>query len=167
MTTTSACSSSESTTSTTGAGGDGASSSSAASTGESTGEGTGTPGEMCSYSTPPAGGATIRLSLIGVASLKDKAASWRVREKGGSTTIIAGTESLGGGPYCPTWVAADPAKSYEIDVVIDLDGNKMCDEPPTDVVLTGEVPAFVDGVAELDLVYDGKSNGTCGGFMLP
>lgn len=161
-----ACSSSDSSASTTGQGGD-ASSSSAASTGESTGEGTGTPGEECSYSTPPAGATTIRLSLIGVASLKDKAASWRVREKGGSTTITAGTELLGGGPYCPTWVAADPAKSYEIDVVLDLDGNKMCDEPPTDVVLTGAVPAFVNGIAELDLVYDGKSNGTCGGFMLP
>ncbi len=35
------------------------------------------------------------------------------------------------------------------------------------MVLTGEVPAFVNGIAELDFVYDGKSNGTCSGFMLP
>ncbi len=61
---------------------------------------------------PPAGATTIRLSVIGVASLKDKKAAWRVREKGGSTTILAASEQLGGGPYCPAWVAADPAKSY-------------------------------------------------------
>jgi hypothetical protein len=167
LTTTPACSSSDSGTSTTTGAGGSTSSSSAASTGETTGEGTGTPGEMCSYSDPPAGSTTIRLSLIGVASLKSKKASWRVREKGGSTTILAASEPLGGGPYCPAWVAADPAKSYEIDVVIDIDGNGKCDEPPTDVVLTGEVPAFVNGLAELDFVYDGKSNGTCSGFMLP
>jgi hypothetical protein len=90
-----------------------------------------------------------------------------VREKGGATSVIAASELLGGGPYCPAWVAADPTKSYEIDVVLDLSGNGMCDEPPADAVLTGTVPPFVNGIAELDFVYDGKSNGTCGGFMLP
>lgn len=171
MTTVAACSSSETGTSTTtGAGGSattGAGGEASTSSATSTGEGTGTPGEKCSYSDPPAGSTTIRLSVIGVASFKDKKGSWRVREKGGATTVIAGSELLGGGPYCPTWVAADAAKSYEIDFVIDTSGNGMCDEPPADVVLTGTVPPFVNGLAELDFVYDGTSNGTCGGFMLP
>lgn len=159
-----ACSSSDSgATSTTGSGGSGTSSSSAT----SSGEGTGTPGEKCSYSDPPAGVGTIRLSLIGVAALKNKKTAWRVREKGGADTITAGSEPLGGGPYCPSWVAADLTKSYEIDVVIDIDGDGLCSAPPADVVLTGAVPAFVNGLAELDLVYDGSSNGTCGNFMLP
>jgi len=58
-------------------------------------------------------------------------------------------------------------KSYEVDVVLDLNGNGTCEAPPADVVLTGAVPAFVNGIAELDLVYDGSSNGACGNFMLP
>jgi hypothetical protein len=166
VTTSAACSSSDSGTSTTTGAGGSTSSASATSTGETTGEGTGTPGEVCSFSDPPAGSTTLRLSVIGVASLKNKSATWRVREKGSAAVILKGTESLGGGPYCPSWVAADPAKSYEVDVWIDADANGTCDEPPTDVVLTGEVPAFVNGLAEIDFVYEGKSNGMCSGFML-
>ena len=52
-------------------------------------------------------------------------------------------------------------------MVLDLNGNGTCEAPPADVVLTGAVPAFVNGIAELDLVYDGSSNGACGNFMLP
>lgn len=154
-----ACSSTDTGTTSTGAGG----STSATSTGESTG----TPGEKCSFSDPPAGSTAIRVSVIGVAALGGKKAAWRVREKGGAASVVAASELLGGGPFCPGWVAADPTKSYEVDVVLDLSGNGTCDEPPTDAVLTGVVPAFVNGIAEIDFVYDGTSNGACGDFMLP
>jgi hypothetical protein len=159
-----ACSSSDSgsTATSTGAGGSGTASSSA-----STGESTGTPGEKCSFSTPPAGSTTIRISVIGVAALEGKKAAMRVREKGATDSILAASELLGGGPYCPGWTAADPAKSYEVDVVVDLNANGTCDDPPADAVLTGVVPAFVNGIAEIDFVYDGTSNGVCGGFMIP
>jgi hypothetical protein len=158
-----ACSSGDSGATSTG----GAASSTSATSATSTGEGGSTPGEKCSYSDPPAGKGTIRLSLIGVAAFKGKKAAWRVREKGGTASILSGSELLGGGPYCPTWVAADVTKSYEIDVVLDLNGNGTCEAPPADAVLTGAVPAFVNGLAELDLVYNGTSSGMCGDFMLP
>lgn len=161
-----ACSSTDTGTTSTGTGAGGSTDSSSTTT-TSTGEGTGTPGEKCSFSVPPAGSTTIRVSMIGVAALKGKKAAWRVREKGGTKSILTASEPLGGGPFCPSWIQADPTKSYEVDIVIDLDGNGICDEAPTDAVLTGLVPAFVNGATEIDFVYDGKSNGTCGSFMIP
>jgi hypothetical protein len=154
-----ACSSADSGSTSTGAGG----SSSSASTGESTG----TPGEKCSFSDPPAGSTTIRVSVIGVGALKGKKAGWRLREKGVAKQVLAASELLGGGPYCPSFLAADATKSYEVDVVLDLDGDGMCQDPPADAVLTGTVPAFANGLTEIDFVYDGTSNGTCADFMFP
>lgn len=156
-----ACSSTEGGTTSTSTGSGGSKTSS------STGESTGTPGEKCSFSDPPAGKTVIRVSVIGVAAYKGKKAAFEVREKGTTASLAAASELLGGGPYCPGWVNADPTKSYEVDVVLDLDGNGTCEDPPADAVLTGVVPAFANGVAEIDFVYDGTSNGVCGAFMLP
>lgn len=147
--------------------GGGGGTSTSTSSGESTTESTGMTVEKCSFSDPPAGSTTVRVSVIGVAALKGKKAAFRLREQGTGKSVVTASEQLGGGPYCPGFTAADPAKSYDVDVVLDLDGDGMCGDPPKDAVLTGAVPAFVNGIAEIDFVYDGTSSGTCGDFMLP
>lgn len=149
---------------TTGTGGPGTGGADAGTGGEGTGAGDG----GCSFgdTTPQEGMATIRLALTGIAEITAEEATWQVREAGTTTFLTRATSTIGGGDtYCPAWLAADPTKSYEVDVWIDENANFTCDAAPADVLLTAPVPAFVDDQATVEIVFDGTSNGTCTPFL--